>query len=139
MINDVSCSYIDGKIKWLIRVSPTFIDITCPTRNTAVTFDISTESEQIPIEFEINDEFNCGSYLTEGFFHSGDKKLIVGTSQPADPEEYDPYGYVELNVPGFLGSFTIPFEVSQIVFGIANNLPKEKLEDLGATLIQFLS
>ena len=139
MINDISCSYFDGKIQWMIRVGPRFIDITCQSKNTRISFDISTESGQIPIEFEINDGYTCGTYLTEGFFHSGDKKLIIGTSQPADPEEYDSYGYVEFNVHGFLGKFTIPFEVSQIVFGIANNLPKEKLEDLGATLIKFLS
>jgi hypothetical protein len=135
MVKKLGCDYFEGKIQWGISISPKFVNISCFTRNLRVGLNTTLYPEKSAINFDINYGYTCGADTTECVMSIANTTLVVGSGMYRDPGEGEPYGFIDFQSEHLRGRISIPYEVSELIFGIVKGEPNETLEELGASRI----
>lgn len=135
---DYSCSFRIDDDQWMLRISPRFIDISCPALSLSANIDVST-ADGGAITYEENQGYTCGADATEAVFKANDgTTMYVIRHMYLDPEEAPNHqtlhARIEITTGNMRCRIPIPFVIARAVSYIAEG-QQDAVRDLGAYLI----
>jgi hypothetical protein len=136
---DYSCSFrIDGD-QWMLRISPSFIDISCPVLSISASIDVST-ADGGAITYEENQGYTCGAAATEAVFKASDgttmhviRHIYLNPEETSNTQSL--HSRVEISTGNMRCRIPIPFVIARAVSYIAEG-QQDAVRDLGAYLIR---